>query len=48
MMSAMEAFKQLFGNRSPVVNWLRNTGMRQVDSLGVVKKWIVQSVLGSR
>lgn len=48
MMSAMETFKQLFGSRSLAVNWLRNTGMRQVDSLGAVKKWIVRAALGSR
>lgn len=46
MMSAMEAFKQLFGNRSLGVNWLRNTGMRQLNSIPAMKKFIVNTALG--
>ena len=46
MMSAMEAFKQLFGHKSLAVNWLRNTGMRQLNSIPAVKKIIVNAALG--
>ena len=46
MMSAMEAFKQLFGNSSLMLNWLRNTGMRQLNSLTAIKKFIVNTAMG--
>lgn len=46
MMSAMEAFKRLFGSRSLGINWLRNTGMRQLNSIPAVKKFIVNTALG--
>lgn len=46
MMSAMEGFKRLFGNRSLAVNWLRNTGMRQLNSVAAIKKIIINSALG--
>ena len=46
MMSAMEGFKRLFGNRSLAVNWLRNSGMRQLNSVAAVKKMIINTALG--
>lgn len=46
MMSAMEVFKQLFSSRALSVNWLRNTGMRQLNSITAVKKFIVNTALG--
>ena len=46
MMSAMEVFKQLFGSRALSVNWLRNAGMRQLNSITAVKKFIVNTALG--
>jgi 2-polyprenylphenol 6-hydroxylase len=46
MMSAMEGFKRLFGNRSLAVNWLRNTGMRQLNSVTAIKKIIINTALG--
>ncbi len=46
MMSAMEVFKRLFGSQSLTVNWLRNTGMRQLNSIPAVKKIIVNAALG--
>ncbi len=46
MMSAMEAFKRLFGNNSLEITWLRNMGMRQLDSLSVIKKFIVNAAAG--
>lgn len=46
MMTAMEGFKRLFGSRSLSVNWLRNTGMRQLNSVAAIKKIIINSALG--
>ena len=46
MMSAMEAFKRLFGSESLVITWLRNTGMRQLNSLSELKKIIVKTAMG--
>lgn len=46
MMTAMESFKHLFGSRSLSVNWLRNTGMRQLNSVAAIKKIIINSALG--
>lgn len=46
MMSAMEGFKRLFGSRSLAVNWLRNTGMRQLNSVSAIKKIIINAALG--
>lgn len=46
MMSAMEGFKRLFGSRSLAVNWLRNTGMRQLNSVAAIKKIIINTALG--
>lgn len=46
MMSAMEMFKRLFGSRALSVNWLRNTGMRQLNSLSAIKKMIINKALG--
>jgi 2-octaprenylphenol hydroxylase len=46
MMSAMEAFKRLFGSDSLAITWLRNTGMRQLNSLTALKKIIVRSAMG--
>lgn len=46
MMSAMEGFKRLFGSRAQSVNWLRNTGMRQLNSVSAIKKIIINTALG--
>jgi 2-octaprenylphenol hydroxylase len=46
MMSVMEAFKRLFGSESLVLTWLRNTGMRQLNSLTELKKIIVKAAMG--
>src|SRR5690606_18844853 len=46
MMSAMEGFKRLFGSRSLAINWMRNTGMRQLNSIGALKKVIINMALG--
>ena len=46
MMSAMEAFKRLFSSNSLMLAWLRNSGMRQLNSLTTVKKIIIKSAMG--
>ncbi|HSC68621.1 MAG TPA: 2-octaprenyl-6-methoxyphenyl hydroxylase [Cellvibrio sp.] len=46
MMSAMEGFKRLFGSNSLSVNWLRNTGMRKLNSVPAIKKIIINTALG--
>lgn len=46
MMSAMEAFKRLFGSNSLMLAWLRNSGMRQLDSIAELKKIIVKAAMG--
>jgi 2-polyprenylphenol 6-hydroxylase len=46
MMSAMEAFKRLFGSESLMLTWLRNSGMCQLNSFTELKKIIVKSAMG--
>ena len=46
MMSAMEAFKRLFGSNSLPLTWLRNLGMKQLNSLTEVKKIIIKAAMG--
>lgn len=46
MMSVMEGFKQLFANRTLSANWLRNFGMRQLDSKSAIKKLIIRQAMG--
>lgn len=46
MMSVMEGFKQLFASRTLSANWLRNFGMRQLDSSSAIKKLIIRQAMG--
>lgn len=46
MMSAMEGFKRLFGNSSLGVTWLRNTGVHKLNSLPLLKNFIVKQAMG--
>lgn len=46
MMTAMEGFKYLFAQQNPGWNWLRNFGMRQLDSQAMLKKLIIQQAMG--
>lgn len=46
MMSAMEAFKRLFGSNSLMLTWLRNSGMRQLNSVTELKKVIIKAAMG--
>lgn len=45
MMAAMESFKRLFGCDHLGVNWLRNTGLRTVNSVPLLKRLIAQQML---
>lgn len=45
MMAAMEGFKRLFGSRNLALHWLRNEGVRQVNSITLLKKLIVKYAL---
>ncbi|WP_375183428.1 UbiH/UbiF/VisC/COQ6 family ubiquinone biosynthesis hydroxylase [Marinobacter sp.] len=46
MMAAMEGFKQLFARDELPVRWLRNTGLRWLDGLGLVKNRIAAEAMG--
>ncbi|MEJ2418478.1 MAG: FAD-dependent monooxygenase [Exilibacterium sp.] len=46
MMGAMESFKRMFGSRDPFVRWLRNTGMRELDKLPLLKNIAVKKAIG--
>jgi len=46
MMAAMETFKRLFASQSLMVTWIRNAGMRQLNSLAELKKIIIKSAMG--
>lgn len=45
MMSIMEGFKFLFGRDELPVRWLRNEGMRKLNSLGLLKSAIVKQAM---
>ena len=46
MMGAVEGFKRLFEESSLPVRWLRNAGMRRLDSLAPVKNHIMRRAMG--
>jgi 2-octaprenylphenol hydroxylase len=46
MMGMMQAFRQLYGQVPPPLQWLRNEGMRQVDRFGAVKRHLVTAAMG--
>jgi 2-octaprenylphenol hydroxylase len=46
MITSMESFKRLFGSRTPLVRWLRNTGLRLTDKLGPAKNMIMRQAMG--
>jgi 2-octaprenylphenol hydroxylase len=48
MMTAMDGFKRLFGQRQLPVRWLRNTGMRLVDKSGPLKIQLMRHAMGIR
>lgn len=45
MMSVMEGFKFLFGRDDLPIRWLRNEGMRKLNSLGLLKSAIVKQAM---
>ncbi|MFT4767270.1 MAG: 2-octaprenylphenol hydroxylase [Glaciecola sp.] len=46
MMAAMDGFKRLFEQHAPPWRWLRNTGMRTVAGLPMVKRRIIRQAMG--
>tara|TARA_R110002124_G_scaffold86184_1_gene223104 strand:- start:8306 stop:9559 length:1254 start_codon:yes stop_codon:yes gene_type:complete len=46
MMSAMDGFKRLFEQQSLPVRWLRNVGMRRIDSLLPLKQQLMRRAMG--
>lgn len=46
MMGAVEGFKRLFAESSLPVRWLRNTGMRQLNTLAPIKQRIMRQAMG--
>lgn len=46
MMAAMDGFKRLFEQDAPAFRWLRNTGMRGVASVPLLKRQIIRQAMG--
>jgi 2-octaprenylphenol hydroxylase len=46
MMAAMEGFKRLFENPSPLARLLRNEGMSQLNTLGPLKNHLIKQAMG--
>ncbi len=46
MMTAMEGFKRLFEQNALPVRWLRNSGMRHLDAVGLVKRGVMRRAMG--
>ncbi len=45
LMLLMEGFKRLFGSRNLAARWLRNSGIRKIDSIKPVKKWLAKQAM---
>jgi 2-octaprenylphenol hydroxylase len=45
-MALMESFKRLFGTRNLSVRWLRNAGIKKINHLSPVKKWLAKKAMG--
>jgi 2-octaprenylphenol hydroxylase len=46
IMALMESFKRLFGTRNLSVRWLRNTGIKKINQLTPLKKWLAKKAMG--
>lgn len=46
VMAMMEGFKRLYGPQPLLVRWLRNTGMRAVDSWPLLKNQLIRQAMG--
>ena len=47
VMAVMEGLNRIFGSREPVIHWLRNTGLRQVNTLKPLKNWLAKQAIGA-
>lgn len=45
VMLLMEGFKRLFGSRLLLVRWLRNVGVRKVNSFPLLKNWLARQAI---
>lgn len=45
-MTLMESFKRLFGTKNLSVRWLRNTGIKKINQITPVKKWLAKKAMG--
>lgn len=48
MMTAMDGFKRLFGQRQLPLRWLRNTGLRLISQSGPLKQQLMRHAMGIR
>lgn len=48
MMTAMDGFKRLFEQQALPLRWLRNVGMRRIDTLVPVKRQLMRHAMGLR
>ena len=46
VMLLMESLKRLFGSRDLTLRWLRNQGMRKLNHLGPLKRWLAKQAMG--
>ncbi|MFT6389477.1 MAG: 2-octaprenylphenol hydroxylase [Cellvibrionaceae bacterium] len=46
IMLLMESFKRLFGSRNLAVRWLRNSGLKSIDSMKPIKNWLARQAMG--
>ncbi len=46
IMFLMEGFKRLFGSRHIAVRWLRNTGLKSVNGMTLLKNWMAKQAMG--
>ena len=46
MLLAMDGFKRLFSNPTPLVRWARNTGLNLTDRMPIIKNLLMQRALG--
>jgi 2-polyprenylphenol 6-hydroxylase len=42
----MEGLQRLFGSKDPAIRWLRNSGLRKINSLTPLKNWLAKQAMG--
>lgn len=46
MMATMQGFKELFGHEALPIRWLRNEGMKRLNSMNFAKNWLIKQAMG--